>query len=126
MNAHTDDRQRSIAEHVRELSQETTGLVRDEVAAVRGELTDQARRMGAGAGFLGAAGALGLGAFGAATAMLVAVLGRGRAARGGLLVAILYGAAGTALAAAGRERIRAAGRDVADAVQEGADAASGI
>ena len=58
----------------------------------------------AGAGMLGGAAVLGVGAFGALTAGLIAALGR-RPARGGLLVATLYGAGAAGLADAGRKRI---------------------
>ena len=111
-------REQAIAEHFSALSQETAGLVREELRLVRAELLDQGKRLGAGAALLGGAGLLGLGAFGALTSALVAALGGG--ARGGFLVAILYGGGAAALGATGRERLRTvapevvarAGRDV--------------
>jgi putative superfamily III holin-X len=119
MNAQQDS-QRSIADHVRELSGETSGFVRGEIAALRAELIEQARTMGAGAGLLAAAGFLGVGSFAAATAALVAWTGHGRAGRGGLIVAALYGASAAALARTGSDRIRAARSELADAVHHGA------
>lgn len=103
--AHGEDREQSIAQLFRELSQESAALVRDELQQMRDELMRQGRRVGASAGLLGAAGALGTGAFGAMTAGLVSALGRGRPGRGALLVALLYGGGATALALVARDRL---------------------
>lgn len=104
-NAGAEDREQSIAHLFTQLSQETATLVRDELQQVRDELLHQGKRIGASAGLLGAAGALGIGAFGAVTAGLVSALGRGRPARGAVLVACLYGAGATALALVARDRL---------------------
>jgi membrane protein len=104
-DANAEDREQSIAHLFRELSQETAALVRDELQQVRQELTEQGKRLGASAGLLGGAGLLGLGAFGALTAGLVSVLGRGRPGRGALLVSVLYGGGATALALVARDRL---------------------
>jgi hypothetical protein len=50
-----EDREQSIAQLFRELSQETAALVRDELQQVRDELAEQGKRVGASAGLLGAA-----------------------------------------------------------------------
>ena len=83
-------REQAIAEHFGALSQETAALVREELRLVREDLIQQGKRLGAGAGLLGGASLLGLGAFGALTAGLISALGGG--ARGGFLVAMLYAA----------------------------------
>lgn len=111
-----EDREQSIAHLFRELSQETAALVRDELQQVRDELAEQGKRVGASAGLLGAAGALGIGAFGAITAGLVSALGRGHTTRGALLVALLYGGGAAALAATARERLRQVVPEAADTV----------
>jgi hypothetical protein len=113
-------REQSIAEHFSGLSQETAGLVREELRLLRDELTEQGKRLGAGAGLLAAAGVLGSGAFGALTASLIAALGGRHRGRGAFIVAVLYGGGAAALALAARERMRevaaegvnAVGRDV--------------
>ena len=112
-----EDREQSIANHFRGLSQETGELVRDELRVVRGELAEQAKRIGASAGLLGAAGALGAGAFGAATAGLISALGRGRTGRGAVLVAMLYGAGATALALVARDQLRTVAPEAAGAAE---------
>jgi hypothetical protein len=120
----TEERQDAIAQLFRELSAETTALVREEVRMLRDDLTREARRAGASAGMLGAAGLLGLGAFGAATAMLVQALGRGRPGRGAFLVASLYGAGATALGLRARDQLREVGPEAVQEVQADVKAAA--
>jgi Putative Actinobacterial Holin-X, holin superfamily III len=93
-----------VAELLGELSQESTGLLRQELRLIAADLTAQGRRVGGSAALLGGAGVLGVGAFGALTAGLIALLGR-RPARGALIVAALYGAGAGALADAAVKRL---------------------
>jgi len=122
--ANTEDRESSIAELFRQLSQETAGLVREELRLARDELAQHGRRLSASAGLLGGAGLLGVGAFGALTAALVAALGRGRPARGAFLVAILYGGGAAGLALTGRKALAQTAPDAADAIQRDVKAAA--
>jgi hypothetical protein len=125
--ANVEDREQSIAQLFRELSQETSALVRDELQRMRDEFAEQGKRVGASAGLVGAAGALGMGAFGAMTAGLVSALGRGRPGRGAVLVALLYGGTATALALLARDRLREVGTEAAEtvgAVQSDVEAAA--
>ena len=115
-NPNVEDREQSIAQLFRELSQESAALVRDELGRMRNELAEQGKRVGASAGLLGAAGALGLGAFGAVTAGLVSALGRGRPGRGAVLVAMLYGAGATALALKARDQLNQVVPETAETV----------
>lgn len=115
-SANSEDREQSIANLFRELSQETAALVREELQRMRDELAQQGKRVGASAGLLGAAGALGIGAFGAVTAGLVSALGRGRPGRGALLVALLYGGGATALALVARDRLNRVVPETAETV----------
>ena len=57
-----------------ELSQETSTLVKQEMALARAELTEQGKRAGKGAGMLGGAGVAGLLMLGALTATVIGVL----------------------------------------------------
>jgi hypothetical protein len=104
-DVNTEDREQSIAHLFRELSQETGALVRDELQRVRDELAQQGRRLGASAGLLGAAAALGIGSFGSLTAAVASALGRGRPGRGALLVSLAYAGGATALALVARDRL---------------------
>jgi len=119
-----EDRENSIAQLFRELSQETAGLVREELRLVRDEVAEQGRRVGAGAAVLGAAGVLGAGAFGALTAALIRALGRRRPARGAFLVATLYGAGAAGLAVAGRKRLAQVAPEAVDTIQRDVKAAA--
>ena len=120
----TEEREQSIATLFRELSQESAALVRDEIRLVREDLAEQARRAGAGAGLLAAAGALGAGSFAALTAALISGLGRGRTGRGALLVAGLYGAGAAGLAMVARERLAEAVPQAADTLKRDVQAAA--
>lgn len=119
----TGERESSMTRLLRGLSQETAALVREELRLARDELAQHGRRVGASAGLLGAAGLLGLGAFGSLTAGLIAALG-GRRARGAFLVATLYGAGATGLALAGRKALDRAAPEAADAIQRDVKAAA--
>src|SRR5215213_6494294 len=69
-----DLRDHSIGELLKELSQETTTLVRKELELARAELTVQGKQAGKGAGMLGGAGIAALLMLGALTATVIALL----------------------------------------------------
>ena len=104
MATNADLRENSIADLLSDLSEESVALIREELRLVMADFTAQGRQLGTSAGLLGGAAALGVGAFGALTAALIAALGR-RPSRGALLVATLYGAGAAGLADAGRKRL---------------------
>lgn len=104
LTRNADLRENTITDILSDLSQESVGLIREELRIVVTDLAAQGRELGTGAGLLGGAAVLGVGAFGALTAGLIAALGR-RPARGGLLVATLYGAGAAGLADAGIKRL---------------------
>src|SRR5512132_1272632 len=66
-----DLRERSIGELLKQLSEETTRLVHQELELAKAELTQKGKQAGAGAGLLGGAGALGLADLGALTACFI-------------------------------------------------------
>jgi hypothetical protein len=70
-----DQRDRPIGELFRDLSTETATLVRAEVQLARVEIEEKLRRAGRAVPLFAVAAALGVGAFGAATACLIALLG---------------------------------------------------
>jgi hypothetical protein len=67
-------RDNSIGDLLRQLSEETSTLVKQEFALARAELEQQGKRAGKGAGMLGGAGVAGLLMLGALTATLIGVL----------------------------------------------------
>jgi Putative Actinobacterial Holin-X, holin superfamily III len=119
MAGHDDLRERPIGELLRQLSQETTTLVRQELELAKAEMAEKGKRAGLGAGMFGGAGAsalLGLGALtAAAVAGLDAALPLWLAA---LIVGLLWLAIAGALALQGRSKVQAATPPVPEQTQE--------
>lgn len=94
---------RSVADLLRQLSDQTAALVREELELARVELTEKGKQAGLGAGMFGAAGLLGLFAFGALMAAIIMAVGL--AVTGwlaALIVAAAYGAVAGGLALSGK------------------------
>ena len=105
-----DLRDRPIGELLKQLSQETTTLVRQELELAKAEMAQKGRDAGAGAGFIGAGALFGLGTFGALTAGLIALLATaiGHVRIAALIVAAVYGAVAAMLGVRGRDKIQEA------------------
>jgi predicted lipid-binding transport protein (Tim44 family) len=105
----TELRERPIGELLKQLSQETSTLVKQELALARAELEQQGKRAGIGAGMLGGAGVGGLLTLGALTATLIALLATAMSTWVAALIATLLWAAVTAvLALQGRNKLKQA------------------
>jgi hypothetical protein len=102
-------RERPLGELLKQLSEETTRLVRQEIELAKAELTQKGKQAGMGAGLFGAAGAIGLLALAALTTCFIlaldAVLPAWLAA---LLVAVVYAAVAAVLAMQGRAKVQQA------------------
>ena len=108
-----DLRDRPIGELLRQLSQETTTLVRQELELAKAEVREKGRKAGPGIGMVGAAGVVGLLALGALTAFLILALdGAMPNWAAALIVAAVYGAIAAALYFLGREKVKEAGPPV--------------
>jgi uncharacterized membrane protein YqjE len=104
-----DPSDQSIAGLVKDLANETSTLVRQEIDLAKAEMTERGLRMGRGAGLLGAAALIGLLAAGALTACLVALLDLAMTTwLAALVVTVAFGAIAAALALTGRKQIREA------------------
>jgi uncharacterized membrane protein YqjE len=102
-------RERPIGELFKQLSEETSSLIRQELELARAELKEKRREAGKGAGLLGGAGLVGLLAAGAVTACVILLLDKAVAAWvAALIVAVVYGAIAGVLARRGKERVQAA------------------
>jgi uncharacterized membrane protein YqjE len=66
----------SLAELVKQLSEQTSRLARQEVELAKAELVTKGKRAGIGAGMFGGAGIFGFYGFGALTAAIIALLAR--------------------------------------------------
>lgn len=74
-NGHAEDLDnQSLAELFGRLSEQTRTLVRQELQLAKAEISEKGKRLGIGAGMLGAAALVGVAAFGAAVACIIAAL----------------------------------------------------
>jgi hypothetical protein len=104
-----DPRERPLPELLKQLSEETTRLVRQEVDLAKAELTQKGRQAGTGAGLFGAAGAIGFLALAALTTCLILALDAAMPAwLAALVVAVVYGAVAAVLAVRGRAKVKQA------------------
>lgn len=102
-------RDRSTAELLKQLSDETTTLVRQEVELAKAELQQKGKQAGVGAGMFGGAGLFGVGAFAALTACVIAALELAVSLWvAALIVAVVYGAVAAVLAMTGRQKVKEA------------------
>jgi hypothetical protein len=96
----------SVADLAKQLSEQTTRLVRQEVELAKAELSIKGKRAGQGAGMFGAAAVLGLFAFGALTAAIIAALSLAMDTWiAALIVAVVYGAAAGIVAMTGKKKV---------------------
>jgi uncharacterized membrane protein YqjE len=108
-----DLRERSLGELLKQLSEQTTQLVHQELELAKAELTQKGKQAGAGAGLFGGAGALGLAALGALTACFILALNAVMPAwLAALLVAVVYGIIALVLVKQGQAKLKAAGPPV--------------
>jgi MFS family permease len=104
-----DLRERPLGDLVKQLAEQTSTLVRQEVDLAKAEVAQKGQQAGKGAGLLGAAAVIGLLAAGALTAFLIMLLDGALANwLAALIVAVVFGAIAAFLALKGRNRIRAA------------------
>jgi hypothetical protein len=96
----------SVSELVKRLSEQTSKLARQEVELAKAELTEKGKALGVGAGAFGAAGLLGLFAFGALTATLILALAEAMDGwLAALIVTVVYAAIAGALALFGKREV---------------------
>jgi len=100
---------RPIGELLRELGDEISTLVRQELALARAEITEKSKPAVASAGMFGGTALFGLGAFGALTATLIAALALALPVWiAALIVTIVYGAIAGVLAMTGKKKLQEA------------------
>ena len=105
--AEVDDR--PVGELLRELSEQTSTLVRQELELAKLELTEKGKRAGIGVGMFGGAGALGLYGLGALTAAVILLLATAMTGwLAALIVAVGYGVIAGVLALTGKTKVQQA------------------
>ncbi len=105
----SDERERPTGELLKQLSDQTTTLVKQEIELAKLELQEKGKKAGVGAGMFGGAGALGLYALGALTATIILALATflpGWVAA--LIVTVVYGAIAGVLALRGKAEVKKA------------------
>ena len=99
---------RPVPELLRQLSEQTTTLVRQEIELAKAEMTAKGKQVGIGAGAFGAAGLVGLYAVGAITACLILALSTAVAGwLAALIVGVVYAAVAGVLALVGKKKTQA-------------------
>ena len=102
-------REQSLADLLRQLSQETATLVRQEIDLAKAEVADRGKKAGLGAGMFGAAGIVGFLALASLTACLILALAEAVPAwLAALIVAVALGAVAAVLGLRGRDKVQEA------------------
>ena len=108
-NTQSHDGDRSVAELARQLSDQTTELVRKEVELAKAELQVKGKQAGLGAGMFGGAGIFGLYALGALTACAILALATAVTAwLAALIITVVWAGIAGALALIGKSRVQQA------------------
>jgi uncharacterized membrane protein YqjE len=112
-------RDRSTAELLKRLSDETTTLVKQELELAKAELQEKGKRAGVGAGMFGGAGLFGVAAFAALTACVIAALDLAMPLwLAALIVAVVYAAVAGVLALRGKQKVTEATPPVPEQARE--------
>jgi uncharacterized membrane protein YqjE len=99
-------RDQSIGDLLKQLSEQTATLVRQELDLAKAEMQQKGRRAGKGIGLIGVGGVLALAAVGALTATLILVLAEWMDAwLAALIVTVAYAAGAALLALQGKEKV---------------------
>jgi hypothetical protein len=99
----------SLAELTRQLSDQTTKLIRQEIELAKAELGEKGKQVGIGAGMFGGAGIFGVYALGALTACAILALATAVAPwLAALIVTVVWAAIAGVLALTGKSRVQEA------------------
>ncbi len=99
-------REQPMGELFKQLSDDLSALVRQELKLAQAEMTEKGKKAGIGVGMFGGAGVVALLALGALTACLIAALATGmKVWIAALIVTLLYGAVAGVLALQGKNRV---------------------
>ena len=118
-NGPGDPRERPVGELVKDLSEQTRTLMRQELQLARLELTEKGKRAGVGLGMFGGTGLFAFYAFGALTACFVLALDTAMTGwLAALIVAAVYAAIAGVLARMGKSKVQEAGPPVPEQAAE--------
>jgi hypothetical protein len=112
-------REQPIGELLKQLSDDLSALVRQELKLVQVEMTEKGKKAGVGVGMFGGAGVVGLLALGAFTACVIAALATGMEVWiAALIVTVVYGALAGVLALTAKNRVTEAAPPVPEQTVE--------
>jgi uncharacterized membrane protein YqjE len=112
-------REQPMGELFKQLSNDLSTLVRQELKLAQAEMTEKGKNAGVGVGLFGGAGVVGLLALGALTAFLIAALATGMDVwLAALVVTVVYGALAGVLALVGKSRVTEAAPPVPEQTVE--------
>jgi len=112
-------RDRPTGELLKDLSDQTTTLVKQEIELAKAELSEKGKQAGMGAGMFGGAGLMAALALGALTTCFIAALDTAMDLwLAALIVAVVYGAIAGVLALQGRNKVQEAGPPVPEQAKE--------
>jgi uncharacterized membrane protein YqjE len=104
-----DLRDRPIGDLLKQLSEQTTTLVRQELELAKAEVGEKGKKAGAGAGMFGGAGVSALLGLGALTAAAIALLDNAMSTQlAALIVSVVWFAVAGVLALQGRNKVQEA------------------
>jgi uncharacterized membrane protein YqjE len=117
---HNNDlRERGTGELLKELSDHTTTLVRQEIELAKAELGEKGKKAGLGAGMFGGAGLFAVFAFAALTTGIIVALDSAMPLwLAALIPAVIYAAVAAALALQGRNKVQEAAPPVPEQATE--------
>src|SRR3954469_3072109 len=106
-NGRTELHDRPMGELVKQLSDQTTQLVRAEVELAKAELAEKGKKAGMGAGMFGGGGFFGVFGFAALTAAIIALLDTAMATWvAAVIVAVVYFAIAGIAAMMGKKKVQ--------------------
>ena len=112
-------RDRPTGDLLKELSDQTTTLVRQEIDLAKAELGEKGKKAGIGAGIFGGAGLFGVFAFAALTTCIIAALESAMNLwLAALIVAVVYAAIAGVLALQGRNKVQEVGPPIPEQATE--------
>jgi uncharacterized membrane protein YqjE len=112
-------REQSTGDLVKQLSQQVSTLVRQEVDLAKSEMGEKGKKAGVGLGILGGAGVAALLALGSLTALLILLFDLGMPAwAAALIVTVLWAAVAGVLALQGRDKVKEVGKPIPEKTAE--------
>jgi uncharacterized membrane protein YqjE len=112
-------REHSTGDLVKQLSQQVSTLVRQEVELAKAEMGEKGKKAGVGIGMFGGAGAAALLGLGSLTAFVILILDLAMPTwAAALIVTVLWAAAAAVLALQGREKVKEVGAPIPEKTAE--------